>query len=296
VTPPEVPAWFAAALATPRREETVEVAGASIHYLHWGNSGRPGLVLVHGGAAHAHWWSFQAPLLADCWQAIALDLSGHGDSGRREAYSLEVWAREALAVADHAGFPGPPVVVGHSMGGLVAIQAAYDHRDRLAGVVLVDAPLRRPDPESQVSSRIRAFRAPGVYSSREAALARFRLVPDQPPLPPHIVAHVAGHSLRACEGGWTWKFDPGVFHRPRFPMGERLAQSGCRAALLYGEHSEIVPPAVAAYTAEMMGPGAPVVALPGAYHHLLLDQPRQMVDALRGVLTDWGFGAAPVSG
>jgi len=115
VTSPAPPSWFTAALAVPRREGAVEVAGTPIHYLRWGEGDHPGLVLVHGGAAHAHWWSFQAPLLADCWQTIAIDLSGHGDSGRREVYSLELWASEVLAIADHAGFPGPPVVVGHSM-------------------------------------------------------------------------------------------------------------------------------------------------------------------------------------
>ncbi|MEZ4290203.1 MAG: alpha/beta fold hydrolase [Myxococcota bacterium] len=51
----------------------------------------------------------------------ALDLSGHGDSGHRERYSLEGWTREVMAVARHAGIDGPPVLVGHSMGGFVTI-------------------------------------------------------------------------------------------------------------------------------------------------------------------------------
>jgi pimeloyl-ACP methyl ester carboxylesterase len=282
------PAWFSAALAAPRREGTALSAGVPIHYLEWGAPGRPGLILVHGGAAHAHWWSFIAPLLADRMHLAAFDLSGHGDSGWREHYSLEAWGREILDVAARVGLAAPPVVVGHSMGGLIAIQAAQDHGDRLAGVVLVDAPLRRPDPESQEGGRTGALRFPGVYPTREAAVARFRLIPAQPVRHPALFHHIAVHSVREVEDGWTWKFDPGVFRRPRLPMGERLAGARCPTALIYGEHSEVVTPEVAAYTAEMMPPGSPVIALAGAYHHLLLDEPLAFVAALSRVLAAWG--------
>ena len=284
------PAWFTAALAAPRREGNALAGGVPIHYLEWGEAGAPGLLLVHGGAAHAHWWSFLAPLLADGWHCAALDLSGHGDSGRRDAYSLEAWAGEVMKVAACAAFAGPPVVVGHSMGGLVAAQAALDHGARLAGAVLVDAPLRRPDPESAAASSMRALRDPWVYPTFEEALSRFRLLPEQPVTHPYLVAHVARHSMREVPGGWTWKFDPAVFLRPRLPVGERLPAAGCRLALIYGEHSAVVPPDIAAYTAAQMGPRAPVVALPGAHHHLLLDAPLAFVAALRSLLHAWGHG------
>ena len=63
--------------------------------------------------------------------ASALDLSGHGDSDRREEYTLRAWTEEVAAVIDDAGFTSPPVVVGHSMGGFVTIATAAwqaDHR------------------------------------------------------------------------------------------------------------------------------------------------------------------------
>jgi len=286
----ETPDWFTAALAAPRDEGVVEVGGCPIHFLAWGSAGLPGLVLVHGGAAHAHWWSFLAPLLADSWDCVALDLSGHGDSGRRRAYSLEAWAGEVMAVAERAAFPEPPVLVGHSMGGLIAIQAARDHGDSLAGAILVDAPLRRPDPESQEGSRTRALRVLGAHATRAEAEGRFRLIPGQPGVHPAIFRHIAAHSVREVAGGWTWKFDPQVFARPRLPVGDLLPEARCRLALIFGERSEVVTADVAAYTAEMMGPGAPVVCLPGAYHHLLLDSPLVFVGALRGLLAAWGHG------
>ena len=97
---PDAPRWFQDALAAPCEDRTVAVAGCPIHYLRWGDPAQPGVVLVHGGAAHAQWWSFLAPQLMRQYHVVALDLSGHGDSGRREEYPREVWADEALAIFD----------------------------------------------------------------------------------------------------------------------------------------------------------------------------------------------------
>ncbi len=282
-----IPSWFTSALATPRREGTVDADGCPIHYFDWGDEGAPGLVFIHGGAAHAHWWSFLAPLFTYRWRVVAFDLSGHGDSGRRVAYSPEAWAGEAAAVVQRAAFPGPPVIVGHSLGGLVAIQAALDHCPELAGVVLVDAAVRRPDPESPEGGRGQAFRSPGTYPTLEEAREHFRLIPEQPMVPPFIIDHIARHSLRRDAEGWTWKFDPAVFRQPRLHMGERLAAARCRLALFYGERSAILSPDTAAYMSELMGGRAPVIAIPEAHHHLVLDHPLAFVAALRTLLLDW---------
>ena len=50
---------------------------------------------------------------------VAIDLSGHGDSGRRDHYDMETWAAKSIAVAEHAVYAEPPIIVAHSMGGWV---------------------------------------------------------------------------------------------------------------------------------------------------------------------------------
>jgi len=55
-----------------------------IHSLHCGEVGGPAIVFVHGGAAHAHGWSFIAPLFVPDDRVAAIDLSGHGDRERRD--------------------------------------------------------------------------------------------------------------------------------------------------------------------------------------------------------------------
>src|SRR5579883_1814558 len=195
----ESPAWFREALAAPHTDHTIDVASCPIHYMRWGDGTKPGLVLVHGGAAHAQWWSFLAPMLTRHYDVVALDLSGHGDSGRREEYPRRVWADEVMAVIRDARFVVPPVLVGHSMGGLVSIVTASVYGDALSGAIIVDAPVRKPDPESQEGGVGKSFRNPKVYPTVDDAVARFRLVPGQPCACPYILDHIARTSVHAVE-------------------------------------------------------------------------------------------------
>ena len=82
----ELPGPVAEALTRQPDKGSTRVAGCDISWLSWGDPDRQPLVFLHGGAAHAWWWSFTAPLLADTHRVVAVDLSGHGDSGRRDEY------------------------------------------------------------------------------------------------------------------------------------------------------------------------------------------------------------------
>ena len=288
MTTTERPAWFRRAITAPRGEGSVAVKGTDIHYLEWGRRGMPGLVFVHGGAAHAHWWSYLAPFFAKRWHAVALDLSGHGDSGRRDEYSHDLWAHEVLSMADEVGFQGPPVVVGHSLGGVVTIETAATYGDLVAGSVVVDTAVRGPDPESrEAASSDNPVKAPGVYADKATAVSHFRLIPEQPCENQYILDYIADHSVYETEAGWTWKFDPRVFVNTLVSLHEELRSVTGRIALLRGEHSVIVPEDTAEYMYELMNRNAPVASIPDAYHHLIADQPLAFVAALRTLLADW---------
>jgi pimeloyl-ACP methyl ester carboxylesterase len=281
------PGWADTALKAPYEDMMIEVEGAPVHALDWGGNGLPGLLFVHGGAAHAHWWSHLAPLFTRWYHPMAIDLTGHGDSGRRERYSHDLWAAEIVAVCEKARFPGPPVVIGHSLGGIATIQTAATFGNSLAGAIIVDSPVRRPDPESEEGMRGRAFKSPGTYPDLETAMGHFHLIPPQPDPDPWVMEHVARHSLRQTDEGWTWKFDPTLFGHTLVNMSDQLQAVRCRVALLRGEQSVVVPDDTAAYMYELMGRVSPVISIPEAHHHLLLDQPLSFVAALRALLADW---------
>src|SRR5487761_344750 len=277
------PAWFTRALSAPVTERGTVLDGVPVAYRMWGSSqnGR-GIVLVHGGAAHSRWWDHIGPLLTVDRRVIAIDLSGHGDSGRRESYSFDGWAREILAVAADAGLAAP-TVIGLSMGGVVTLRLAALFGSRIEGAVVIDSPVRNPAPEQHAAQDRRVFRVLRVYRSREAAIARFRPVPDQPVLG-YIADHVAATSVRPLDGGWTWKWDPRIFLR-EVPWAP-LTRLECRVALFRAEHG-IMSAEMTEILYDRLGRVAPVIEIPVAGHHTMLDQPIALAAALRTLLSDW---------
>jgi pimeloyl-ACP methyl ester carboxylesterase len=276
------PEWYTTALAAPVTERETMVAGVPIAYRAWGEPTGRGIVLVHGSAAHSRWWDHIGPLLANGRRVVALDLSGHGDSGRRTSYSLDTWAGEVLAVAADAGLNAPPMVIGHSVGGTVTLRLAALSAHRIEGAVVIDSFIRGMAREKRAAHE-RLLRTLRVYPSREAAIAQFRPIPSQPVLG-YIADHVAATSVREVAGGWTWKWDPGIF-RPEHSVVP-LTRLDCRVALLRAEHG-IVSAELGDLIYDRLGRVAPVIEIPAARHHIMLDQPIALVAAIRTLLSDW---------
>ena len=288
----ETPEWFQRAIADRPHEGWVDVDGARIHWLEWGDRSNNGLVLVHGGAAHAHWWSFIAPLLTREYHVVAVDMSGHGDSEGRPEYPREIWADEIMAVIGAAGMQRP-ILVGHSLGGFVSTVAAARHGDQLAGAVIVDAPVGRIDPEQEAATRRRAFSpVKNAYADRATALARFRLVPPDPLALRFLVEYVASNSLHETAKGWQWKFDPRVFTTSALQsIRDLLPAIRCRFALMRGDQSFLVDERAREMAYEALDRNVPIVDIPEANHHVMLDQPLALVAALRALLADWEHSA-----
>lgn len=285
------PQWFTDAVAATPEVADIDVRGAKIRVKTWGEEDAPGIVLVHGGAAQSGWWDHIAPLLARHYRVAALDLSGHGDSSRRDVYGLEVWLTEVLATVDFANFLRPPILIGHSMGGWVAMAAATDET-RVAGVAVIDTPLKSASPEQVAASEKRAFGPLKVYSTLEEAISRFRTVPDQADSLPYIMDHIARGSLREVEGGWSWKFDPRIFGSAK-PTPQLLRAVRPRAAVFRAERG-LVTEEVASDMYELFGRSAPVIEIPLAGHHVMLDQPLPLVTGLLTLLADWHHSVAQV--
>src|SRR6202049_2089484 len=120
------PDWFRWAISRPGQSQFVMVAGCRIHYLHWAREparpGERGLLFVHGGGAHSHWWSYVAPYFTRDFRVAAIDLSGMGDSDWRAHYTSELRAEEIRAVIAAAQLGERPFVIGHSFGGFMTMK------------------------------------------------------------------------------------------------------------------------------------------------------------------------------
>ncbi len=289
-TQTQAPGWFVRALAQQPESRRVAVAGASIHYLAWGRDGgaKPGILLVHGNGAHAHWWSFIAPFFLPQYQVVAVDLAGMGDSDHREAYTPEGFAEDLMAVISDAGLSRDTVIVGHSFGGFVTLKAGLLYPDRLGGIVLADSAIRPPDFNWERDPRRAPVRPKRVYADFDSALARFRLMPPQDCDNQYILDYIGRHSIKPVSGGYTWKFDDELFSKFRFSnMAEDLANLRCRVGVLYGDSSYVFNQEIADFMFKTLGESVPFAAVPESQHHLFLDQPLAFVAALRTLLAEW---------
>jgi pimeloyl-ACP methyl ester carboxylesterase len=295
---PPAPAWFADAMAKHPEVGAVEVEGANIETLIWGERGRPGLLLLHGSGAHAGWWRFIAPFLAEDYRVCAISWSGMGGSDWRTTYTTEAFVAEALAGAQAAGLfesAVKPVFVGHSFGGHIAIFIAAQHGERLRASVIVDPPIFTPERIAERKARPRkesVYRPHRVYPTLEQALARFRFAPTQTCENVFIADAIARESLKQVTGqsgeGWTWRFDPFLWKNMRRSSSTPLiSKARCPIALIRGERSRLIGAEDAAYMMSLLPEGAPHVAIPDADHHVMVDQPLALVAALRGLLAGW---------
>jgi pimeloyl-ACP methyl ester carboxylesterase len=121
-----------------------------IHYESGGN-GSPSLVFIHGWNCDRSYWSAQLSVFASTHQVVAIDLAGHGDSGvNRTDWSMANFGADVAAVADALQLE-EIILVGHSMGGPVALEAARLLKGRVKMVIgadtLSDVSLRYPDEQ-----------------------------------------------------------------------------------------------------------------------------------------------------
>lgn len=276
---PPMPAWAEAALAQAPEEGRVDDQG--VEWLAWGRRGDPGLMLLHGNGAHAGWWRPIAPLFPGR-RVVALSWPGMGGSAHRPAYRLADFVDAARAVADAAGLweGGAPTVVGHSFGGFPMMAWARGQGERFARAVILDTPFTggrgRPPAEP---------RPHRVYPTLEAALARFRFAPEQACGNLWYADLIARHSLVARDGGWTWAFDPHLWHTFEFGDAAVLLDAPrCPVALVWGERSALMPEAVVRSILARLPAGTAAVAVPDADHHVMVDQPLALVAALRALV------------
>jgi pimeloyl-ACP methyl ester carboxylesterase len=251
-----------------QRFTTPSLAGVWLRAIHHGEASQPPLVLLHGGGANAHWWDHLAPALAEHFHAVALDFRGHGDSDHPEQVEPGAFSRDLDALLEHLG-AGPPTLMGHSLGGHVALEHAARH----AGVrALVAIEIVRGAPTRARRSMRLALAARRTYRTREEAIARYRFLPPGPAPSERLRASVAAHSVaREPDGRFGFTFDPRWFALPPSPPPP-LGRIRCPTLIVRGAESPLLSAEGAAgFAAEI--PGARIAVIEGAGHNPHLEQP-----------------------
>lgn len=297
-----LPKWFEQALSVPREEGFVEVDGVPIHYLRWGDRTKPPVLMTHGFLAHARCFAFIAPLFAADYDIVAYDLSGMGDSGARDHSDDETRAREMIGVARELGLfekAAKPIVVAHSFGARIGVKAVTISPDSFGGLIACD--LMVLSPEAQAALWASGHKRPGSgdpnkpisrYPDFATARSRYIISPSQDAGEPFLMDYMAYHSLRDTGEYWTWKYSPKVFgasmDRDAWGlMGKRLVDAPGRKAIIHGQQSTLFIADSRRYICELGGENIPIVQIPEARHHLMLDQPLAFASAIAAFLAEW---------
>jgi pimeloyl-ACP methyl ester carboxylesterase len=250
----------------------------------------PAIVLVHGLALSSTTWRYVMPALAERYTVVAPDLLGHGKSGKpRGDYSLGAFAsgiRDLLVALDieRATF------VGHSLGGGIAMQLAYQFPERCDRLVLVAS----GGLGKEVNGLLRAVSLPGaeyvlpviftpwIRERAEWVGGVFRRLGWQP-----------NPSLEQAWGSYTAlgsrSAQEAFVHTVRSVIdiaGQRVSAwdrlylaSRLPTLIVWGEDDRVIPVAHAHHTHEAI-PGSRIAVLPGAGHFLPFEQPAWFTDVL----------------
>ena len=280
--------WFNESLLSTPTENFVEVEGAKIHYLTWGDTKNPGLLFIHGFSANAHWWDFIAPAFTEDYCVVAIDLSGSGDSDHRETYSQEMYANEIKAVCDDMGWESADFIA-HSMGGSISLNATSIYPEIFKSLYLLDSiVILPPDKVRNYSSNRSMIRADFIYEDEASAIESFRLIPPQPCRNEFLLNHIAINSYKQTEEGWLLKSDGKMMKTYQSKdLTETLMAIQCPIYIVYGLMSQIFTQEILDYTVYVGNiPPERVIGVPGTMHHLFVDDPLSVIQELKKLLGD----------
>ena len=266
--------------ATKPLSKTLLVNDLALHYLEWGEVATPPIVCVHDYTGSADAFNALARRLQDRYHILAPDVRGHGESAWSPAgaYRYEDQAGDLAEFARQLGLD-KFVLIGTSMGGIIAMTYAAAHAEQLSGLVINDI---GPDAEAgtrritqMVGSR------PNEFATLEEAMAYRRSAS------PILAARSAEdqHELalgvlrQRADGKWGWKMDPAyirqrVEHGPpvRPPLWPVLQAVACPTLVVWGAESDVLSETQARRMVDVL-PRGELVRVPGIGHSPTLVEP-----------------------
>ncbi|MCA1848827.1 MAG: alpha/beta hydrolase, partial [Actinobacteria bacterium] len=183
-------------------------------------SGPDPILCLHGITAQHRAFNALAKHLASSRSLVGVDLRGRGDSAKPESgYGLEAHARDVIRVLDHLGLDDA-VILGHSMGGFVALKAALSHPHRVRALVLLDGGWPRVEVSPEEMSEEQKQEAAAIEEGLERAFRRLDMAFESPEdylnfwfpgqnltmedLPPDLADYYL-YDLEEVEGGYQPK-------------------------------------------------------------------------------------------
>lgn len=178
----------------------ITFAAMKLFYREYG-SGQP-IVIMHGIFGSSDNWLTQAKILSEKYRVILVDLRNHGQSPKDEAFDYQVMVSDMEKFMEDLHLQDP-VVIGHSMGGKVAMNFAIAHPDRLSRLIVVDISPRPYNLEHYVIlDGLNAIAIDTLASRSEADQTLVPYVPES-----DVRQFLLKNLQRKPEGGFGWKIN-----------------------------------------------------------------------------------------
>lgn len=248
-----------------------------------GLSTQPAVVFLHGVGGGRHGWAGQqAHVAALGWRSLAWDMPGYGDSPTVTPYDFAQLAQALWQMLDAAGID-QAVLVGHSMGAMVALQAWTQKPERIRGLLLAASSPAFGHSDGDFQKQFLAQRLAPLDAGKTMGDIADKLIPtmatpggDATPLIPahHSMAAVPPATYRAA-----------LHALVQFEQRAALPTLTVPVLCLAAEHDSTAPPTVMARMAQKI-PGARYACLAGAGHLLHYEQPEAFNAELEKFLKD----------
>jgi esterase len=247
----------------------------------FGEAGAP-VVILHGLLGSARNWATMARELAATHRVFALDLRNHGRSPWAESMSFDEMAGDVAAFIERQDL-SQPTVLGHSLGGKVAMRLALTRAEQLARLIVVDvAPVVYRHSFGEYVEAMRAVNLGEVSRRVDVDQRLHAAVPDA-----MTRAFLLQNLVRTAEGGYAWRANLDVIAASLptlmgFPAGDDLVYGG-PALFLAGGRSTYVRPEYRPVI-ERLFPKAEQATIVGAGHRVHADRPDEFLARVRQFL------------
>jgi pimeloyl-ACP methyl ester carboxylesterase len=266
---------------------SLTVNGVQLVYEDLGRGARP-FVLLHGFTGFRDDFRDHVPALTALGRTIVYDHRGHGDStktGDATTYDFAQLVADSHQLLDALGAT-PCDLLGHSMGGMIALRLALAHPHQVASLVLMDTAARAPDrmPRAPLAAAGAIARSDGMATL--AALLRGRAAEDpERPEAERRLEHELGEAFWERRRRRLMATDPEAFAAlalelvDQDPLTDRLHDIACPTLVMVGEQ-DVGFLAPSQEMVERM-PAAKLVSIPGAAHSPQLENPPAWIAAVR---------------
>jgi len=272
-------------MAHPYNDKYLNIGELELHYLEWGSSKNPPVILLHGLRGHAHSWDEVSEALQDKYHVFALDQRGRGSSdwSSKQDYSIDAYSNDLLMFSELLNV-NRFNLIGHSMGGRNAMHFASQHPHKLLKLGIIDI---GPKIDSVGSERIgnEMANGPTEFTSIEKIINHLKK--SSPFASDDTLLRRATYATKVTDNGtYIWTYDPAIRDQRKtgsniqpLDLWDDLPKITCPTMIFRGLQSDILSEEVAEQMVQHF-PSSSTVAINNATHTVFEDNPTEFIREL----------------